>query len=164
VPKRVSIQPHLSTDELERRYRRAKDPVERSHFQIVWLLSQGKSTATVAEHTGYSVLWVQTIARRYNRAGPESLSDRRKLSPGATPLLTKEQQQELWQALQGPAPDGGLWTGQKVADWISKRTDRKVDFRRGWEYLRKLGFTLQRPRQRHARADQKAQEAFKKGA
>jgi len=32
---------------------------------------------------------------------------------------------------------------------------------RGWEYLRRLGFTLRHPRPKHIKADNKAQEAFK---
>jgi transposase len=164
MSRRLSIRAHLSSDELEARYRQAKDPVERTHFQIVWLLSQGKSTRAISEHTGYSVTWILEIAHRYSDHGPDGLGDKRKGNPGATPLLTKEQQQRLWQVLHEPSPDGGLWTGQKVADWITKETGRKTDFRRGWEYLRKLGFTLQRPRPRHVKADQEAQEAFQKGA
>ncbi|MDF5717642.1 MAG: hypothetical protein PUP93_28190 [Rhizonema sp. NSF051] len=37
MPKRISIKPHLSLTELEQRYRQPKDPVERSHYQIIWL-------------------------------------------------------------------------------------------------------------------------------
>ena len=40
--------------ELERRYRRARDPVERSHLQIVWLLSEGRTTEEVCRVTGYT--------------------------------------------------------------------------------------------------------------
>lgn len=37
MPKRVSIEDHLSVAELEKRYRQAKEPIERSHYQIIWL-------------------------------------------------------------------------------------------------------------------------------
>src|SRR3972149_8685123 len=162
MPKRITIQPHLGLDQLEARYRQSKDPVARSHFQIVWLLAQSKSTQTVAEHTGYSRIWIQQIARRYNQDGPAGLGDRRKQNPGATPLLNVEQRKALWAALQGPAPDGGLWTGKKVAQWMSAQTGCKIHIQRGWEYMRSLGFTLQRPRPRHAKANAEAQAVFKK--
>ncbi len=42
MPKRITIAAHLSKDELERRYRGAKDPIERSHYQIIWLLASGR--------------------------------------------------------------------------------------------------------------------------
>jgi hypothetical protein len=48
MPKRLTIEPHLSIKELENRYRAAKNPVERSHYQIVWLLAQGKTTVSEA--------------------------------------------------------------------------------------------------------------------
>ena len=40
---------------------------------------------------------------------------------------------ELWQALQGEAPDGGLWNGTKVADCLSKGKGEPVHRQRGWE-------------------------------
>ena len=58
MPKRISITPHLSIDELAQRYRQAQNPIERSHFQIIWLLAQGKRTEAVAEVTGYSRSWI----------------------------------------------------------------------------------------------------------
>ena len=69
MPKRIELSPHATTEELEHRYRKAKDPVERSHHQIVWLLSEGKRTEEVSEVTGYSPGWVCKIARRYNEGG-----------------------------------------------------------------------------------------------
>ena len=38
MPKKIKLEPHLSTSELENRYRGAKDPIERSHYQIMWLI------------------------------------------------------------------------------------------------------------------------------
>ena len=112
MPKRISISPHLSLDELETRYRQAKAPIERSHYQIIWLLAQGRPTQEVAAVTGYSRNWIYELVWGYNRIGPESLGDGRHQNPGAEPLLTDVQQALLWQALQGPAPDGGLWNGR----------------------------------------------------
>ena len=51
---RQNVAEHLFTEELEDRYRKARDPVARSHYQIVWLLSSGKLTREVTEATGYS--------------------------------------------------------------------------------------------------------------
>lgn len=157
------IPPHLSVKELERRYRAAQDPVARSPWQIIWLLARGAATAEVAAATGYSPNWIREIARRYREDGPAALGDRRHANPGAASLLTSAQQEELRAALAGPAPDGGLWTCRQVAAWIGARVGRPVAEARGWEYLRKLGFTPQRPRPRATHADPDAQAAFKKG-
>src|SRR5206468_1969764 len=56
---------HLSPAELGQRYRAARSPVERSHLQIVWLLSRGRSEREVARVTGYGRRWVGEVARRY---------------------------------------------------------------------------------------------------
>jgi transposase len=163
MARRLSVPPHLTLDELAQRYRRADDPVARSHWQIVWLLSGGTPTAEVARVTRYSVNWVREIARRYREEGPAGIGDRRHGNPGAMPLLATSQQEQLRLALGGPAPDGGLWTGRHVARWIGETIGRPVDPARGWEWMRRLGFTPQRPRPRETRADPVAQAAFKKG-
>lgn len=43
MPKYVSIVAYLSVDDLASRYRKATDPIERSHFQIIWLLAEAKT-------------------------------------------------------------------------------------------------------------------------
>ncbi len=162
MARRLAIAPHLTVAELEQRYRGAGDPVARSQWQMLWLLAGGMPTAEVARVTGYSVRWVQEIARRY-RAGPPAIGDRRHTNPGAASLLTPEQQEQLRTALAGPAPDGGIWSCRSVASWMSQTLGRPVSPQRGWDWMRRLGFTPQRPRPRETRADPAAQEVFKKG-
>src|SRR5215204_6071819 len=148
MARRMAIAPHMTVAELEQRYRQAGDPVARSQWQMLWLLAGGMATAEVARVTGYSVRWVQEIARRY-RAGPAAIGDRRHTNPGAVPLLDLKQQERLRTALCGPAPDGGIWSCRSVAGWMSQTLGRPV--------------TPQRPRPRETRANPAAQEAFKKG-
>ncbi len=165
MPKRLRLEKHLSTEELEGRYRKARDPVLRSHYQIVWLLSLGKLTREVTEATGYSPEWIREISRRYNERGAQGLGDRRHGNPGASPLLSPSEQHELSEALEGPPEDGGLWNSRKVAEWIEKRTGRRgLRAQRGWEYLRRLGHTPQVPRPSNAGTDPKEQDAFKKSS
>jgi hypothetical protein len=102
----LRIPAHLTLDELEQRYRRTKDPVARSQWQILWLLSSGTSTAEVARVTRYSANWVREIARRYREDGPTGIGDRRHGNPGATPLLVWPQQEAL-RGLERPGP--GRW-------------------------------------------------------
>lgn len=150
-------------DDLERRYRRARDPVARSHRQIVWQLAAGTPTAEVARAAGYSVARVREAAKRSREGGPDALGDRRHANPGAPPLLSPEQPARRREALGGPAGDGGLWTGRKVAAWMAAGLGRSVGEQRGWERPRRLGFTPQRPRPAETRADPAARAAFTKG-
>lgn len=42
MPRHVTLHPHLSTEELEQRYRQGQKPHERSWWQMLWLLSRGQ--------------------------------------------------------------------------------------------------------------------------
>jgi transposase len=164
MPRYTAVVPHLSVDELHTRYRHAHDPVARSHWQVIWLMAQGHHVPEVAQMVGYTANWVREIVRRYNTAGPEGVVDQRSAHRGGNPpLLSPALRTELAAALDGPAPDGGVWTCHAVAAWMAARLGRPVADARGWEALRALGFSLQRPRPRATTADPEAQEAFKKG-
>ncbi len=40
MPKRISVATHISIEELEQRYRQAKDGIESHQHQIIWLVAQ----------------------------------------------------------------------------------------------------------------------------
>ena len=155
----LAVAGHLSAAELGRRYRAARDRVERGHLQVVWLRRRGRNTAEVARVMGLSGLWVAEIVRRYNETGPDGLGDRRRGNAGAKPLLGGEDEAALRAALAAPPADGGLWTGPKVARWMGARLGRKVWPQRGWDYLRRLGHSPQVPRPRHAKAASPEEQA-----
>ena len=163
---RFTVAAHLSAEELARRYRLARDPVERSHWQMIWLLVSGRPLGEVAAVTGYSTRWIREVVRRYNADGVSAVADRRHANAGAAPLLDAEGQAALAAALHEPPPDGGRWSGRQVAAWIARwlhRPPGSIAPARGWDYLRRLGYTPQVPRPRHAKAaDAAAQAAFQK--
>lgn len=162
MPKRITIATHLTVLELEKHYRQARNGVNARQFQIIWLLAQGKKTEEIVEITGYSRTWIYALVKRYNEFGVKGLCDRRCENKGATPLINDVEQARLWQALQGKAPDGGLWNGRKVADWLSSLTGEKFTRQRGWEILRQMTFRLRVPRPSHTQSDYFQQEAWKK--
>lgn len=92
MPKRIAIASHLSEEELYTHYRDATEAVERSHYQIIWLLATGKTALEVSQVTGYSRIWIYQLVRRYNEHGPEGVGDLRHGNSGKKPLLTDEQQ------------------------------------------------------------------------
>ena len=157
----------LEPTRLEGLYRKARDPVLRTHLLMVWRMSLGDSIREVAEMVGYSEKWVREIARRYEEQGVEGLGDRRHANPGAKDraLLDEEGQAEFREALlEGSPPGGGMWNGPKVARWIEQKIGiERVHAQRGWEYLRKVGHSPQVPRPSNAQgADSEQREAFKK--
>ena len=160
----LAVAGHLSAAELGRRYRAARDRVERGQLQVVWLLVQGRSRGEVARVMGLSGVWVAEVMRRYNEKGPDGLGDRRRRNAGAKPLLGTEDEAALRDVLAAPSADGGLWTGPEVARWMSVRLGRKVWPQRGWDYLRRLGPSPQVPRPRHAKAASPEEQAEYKKA
>jgi transposase len=162
--KRTELAGHLTSDELKARYRSCRDAMEARRWHALWQISLGATITETAALTSLHRNAVRKIVQRSNADGPSAVRDQRSAHPhGRAPYLPKAQQQELDAALDGPAPDGGLWTGPKVAAWLATKTGRSIHPQLGWVYLRKLGFRLRRPRPRHqdaASADEQA--AWKK--
>ena len=129
----------LSRAEIALRSTSASTAIERRRWQVIGLLADGAPLAEIVAATGCRPRTIRQIAQRYRECGPVGLADGRQRSVGAAPILAEEQQRDLRQALQRPAPDGGVWTGPKVARWIAARTGKRVHRQRGWEYLRRLG-------------------------
>jgi transposase len=154
---------HLSTAELGQRYRAARQPIERSHLQVIRLLSQGRSEREVAAVSGYGRRWISAIVSRDDAEGASGLGDQRARNTGARPLPSQEDEAALRDALAEPPSDGGLWNGPKVAAWMTARLGRKIWPQRGWDYLHRLGSSSQVPRPRHVKAaSAEEQEALKR--
>lgn len=162
--KRVKIQTTHTAEDLHERYRHARAAVERTHWHILWLAKEGKTPQVIAEQLGYTARWVRTVIGRWNAQGEAGIRDHRHEIDVSRPLLSTQQQEELATALQAPPADGGLWSGPKVAQWMQQRLGRPVAPQRGWEYLRRLGYSPRVPRPEHAKADQATHQAFKKTA
>ncbi len=146
---RLPIAPHLDPDEIARRYRACRDGVEKTHWQILWLLTRTAdppAPAAVAAQVGLTPAWVRTVLKRWNAQGPAGLADRRAAANGGPPKLSADQQAALFEALQGRPDDGGLWTGPKVAAYVRDRWGVAVRAETGWRWLRRLGLSLQVPR------------------
>jgi len=66
------------------------------------------------------------------------------------------------QALRELAPDGGVWNGRKVADYLSELVGHPISRQQGWEYLKQMRLRLRVPRPEHQQANRDQQEAWKK--
>lgn len=167
MSRRVQIVGHLSLAELESLAAQIKDRDEYRRCQLVLLVARGETIVRASEICGFDYDHSKNIVRRYNKDGPEGLKDRRRTSgfrPPGNDLLSPAQKEELFSILSCPCPDGGLWTGPKVAREIERLTGREnVSRQRGWDYLKRLGFRLRRPRRRHVRSSEEDKESFQTG-
>lgn len=161
---RIKLIAHLRIEELEAGYRQATEAIERTHYQIIGWLTQGKSTAEVAELSGYSVAWVRQVAGRYNRAGAAGLGDQRHHNPGQKRLLNGEQESQLKAEVEAAEAQGAAWSGVQVAQRMSELLGQPVHAVRGWEMLKRWEYRLKTPRPRHVKADEPSQTAFKKSS
>ena len=156
---------HLSVTELQAGYRGSKDATLARHYQVIWLLAQGRTVAETAQLTGFVPRWVEQLLGRYNRFGPSSLGDRRRGNGAKATILTPPVLAMLRERLTSPPDDGGVWTAKKVAAVMAAELGlERVAEQRGWEALRAMGWTIQKPRPRHARAASPEEQAEYKKA
>lgn len=161
-----TIHRRLSSEQLRARFLSCKNTKEARRWQLLWFISLEHSIAEAARLTGFSYDYARHLLSRYNKHGIPSI--RRKLirsrKSGTPSLLSPKQRRLLGRLLKGRAPDGGLWTGPKVATWISQQLCRPVAPQRGWDYLKRLGYSLQATRPRHVDASSLLQTRFKKNS
>ncbi len=161
----LTVEERCPVEEIAAAYRRERDAVRRSHLQVIWLLLEGMAAAEVSRVTGFGVRWIEKLIHRWNGAGLAGLGDRRRGNAGREPVLDAAGRATLTALVEGAPPDGGLWSGRKVAAWMSERLGRRFDAKLGLVYLHRLGFSLQRPRPKHARsATPEERAAFKKNS
>lgn len=150
--KRLPVVPHLSYDEIDRRYRGRSDAAEKTRWQVLWLVTRPDQLGHQGRRAGrvHPVLGAghpQAVQRpRARRPG------RPRRDNGADPKLSPAQQVQLLDALRVPPPDHGLWSGPKVAAYVRDRFGVEVRNQTGWQWLRNLGFRLVVPRPRHPKA------------
>ena len=115
---------HLPVEELEARYRAARDVTEARHYQAIWLLAQGRTFLEVGEVMAFAPRWLEELAARYNTHGPAALGDQRRRNGRAASLLTKEVLAALAERLRTPPEDGGLWSGPKRPEASEAKWER----------------------------------------
>src|SRR3954463_2642008 len=157
---------HLSVEDLEARLRSAQDPTATRHFQVIWLLARGHTIADVAAVTSFVPRWIEQLLARYNAHGPEARGYLRRRNGSAPSVLRPELLARLPERLATPPSDGGLWSSRKVAAWMASELGLAAVLpQRGWEALKAIDWSVQKPRPRHpASATPEEREAFKKAA
>jgi transposase len=155
---------HLSVEALEAEYEGCEDVTSSRHFQTIWLLAKGHTISEAAEMTSFGARWIEQLLARYNTLGPPSLGDRRRGNGAPARVLKPELLERLRARLADPPCDGGVWTSGKAARWMADELGlTSLAPQRGWEALRAIGWSIQKPRPRNPKAaTAEEQEAFKK--
>ena len=155
---------HLSVSALEEKYRSCTDVTAARHVQAIWLLAKGHHIAEVAATVSYARRWVERLLARYNAEGLDALGDLRHRNGASPSVLKPDLLEKLKARLLEPPLDGGLWTSPKVAAWMAGELGRAAVLpQRGWEALKAINWSVQKPRPRHpGSATPEEREAFKK--
>lgn len=164
---RLQLASHLTHDELHQRFRSCRHGPRKARWQALWLMTRPRQPASAAQAAtlvGLTADAVRKLVKRYNDGGASAVECDAG-GQGRAPRLSAGQQDQLKAELLGRAPDGGLWSGRKLAARIAQLTGRPMHKATGWEWLRKLGFTPQRPRPCNTQAaTAEEQAAWKKKA
>ena len=156
----------LGAAELRREAGRCRDARAARRMLALALVLEGGSRAEAARAAGMDRQTLRDWVHRYNAEGLAGLSDRRR--PGPRPRLSPEQEAELVTAVErGPDPDrDGVvrWRRVDLRALIEARFAVRLHERSVGKVLRRLGFSRVSVRPRHPKADEAAQEAFKKAS
>src|SRR3954451_15992992 len=154
----------LGAVELRREARRCRDTA--ASRRMLALVLEGASREEAARAAGMDRQTLRDWVHRYNEEGLAGLRDRPR--SGRKPRLTPGQEAELVTAVErGPDPDReGVvrWRRVDLRALIEARFAVRLHERSVGKVLRRLGFTRVSVRPRHPKADEAAQEAFKKAS
>lgn len=122
--------------------------------QVVSCLNQGMTQKATGELCGMAEGTVRKIKRLYAKGGLKAVlvkKDGRPTGKGRT--LTSEQEKDAQKVIADRTPDQlklpyALWNRNAVMEMIEKRYDRKLAIRSVGSYLKRWGYTPQKPLQR----------------
>src|SRR3954466_14589324 len=152
--------------DLRREAARCRDARAARRMLALALVLEGASRADAARAAGMDRQTLRDWVHRYNAEGLPGLRDRHR--SGREPRLTPGQEAELATAVErGPDPDrggGGRWRRVDLKALIEARFGARLHERTVGKVLRRLGFTRLSVHPQHPKADEAAQEAFKKAS
>lgn len=131
-------------------------------YQVVRLKEQGYSRSEINEITGVHPGTISAWWKLYKTGGKKALKIKKRGRPtGSCRTLSLEQEIELKKAIHDKCPDQmklpfALWTRIAVQQLIKQLWSIKMPIRTVGEYLRRWGFTPQRPLRKAYRQNPKA--------
>jgi transposase len=152
--------------DLRREAARCRDARAARRMLALALVLEGSSREEAARAAGMDRQTLRDWVHRYNAEGLAGLSDRPR--SGRKPRLTAGQEAELAAAVErGPDPDrDGVvrWRRVDLQALIEARFGVRLHERSVGKVLHRLGFARLSVRPKHPKADEAAQEAFKKAS
>src|SRR3954471_21796733 len=142
--------------------RESNEVLEALRLRAVHARDLGYAVVDIAAVLGVREETVSRWCSRYHRGGPEALPGDRTGRPiGSGRLLDSEQEQGVRQAIETKNPQelkipSALWTRQAVQELIHQQVGIRLPIRTVGEYLRRWGYTPQKPVRKAYKQDPKA--------
>jgi transposase len=131
--------------------RESNEVLDALRLRAVHARELGYSVGDIAAILGVREETVSRWCSKYDRGGQEALPGDRTGRPiGSGRRLTREQEQSLQQLLETQSPQelgiaSALWTRQAVQELVQQQCGIRLPIRTVGEYLRRWGFTPQKP-------------------
>ena len=163
MPAPIKLLPHLTTEEMKTKFYNCQRAQEKLRWQALYLISKGEKRGHIIRRLGRTQGWIANLVKHYNQEGESAVLNKKIGQLKSSRRVSAELAIELEAALRQRAPDGGIWTSNKVATWIQEKTGEKTHPTTALRAMHRLGFSLQSPRPKHnKRATEEEQEQWKK--
>jgi len=162
MSKPITLDKHLTSQQLRRKYLSCRHPQEKLRWRALLLIAEGQVAAQVAEKLGRSSAWMTKTARRYNEGGAAAVRNKSKNTGSKT--LTAEQFKQLEVLIEsGKTKSEGIWSATQIKGWVKAPTGKQIHQTTAWRMFAELEFSRQVPRPFHqGRASESEQTEFKK--
>ncbi len=135
MPKKLTLENHLTKQQLRRKYLSCQHSQEKKRWQGLTLIAEGGAAG---------------VKNKSKNEGSKTLTD--------------EQVKELEKQIESGRAEGGrLWSSTEIGRWVADKTGKQIHKTTAWRMFAKLDFTRQVPRPAHVkRASEQEQAEFKK--
>jgi transposase len=162
----LMIRDDISSEELRRQARRERDGRVSARLIAITNALEGMDRASAARLVGMDRQTLRDWVHRYNAEGIAGLCDRPK--PGRMPKLSEGQMASLKAVvLAGPDPvadQARRWRIVDLCRYVEERWAVSYSETGMLRLLWSLDLSHRKTRPRHPQSDERAQQAFKKGA
>ena len=154
--------PQISLEELRHLHNEEKSEKAKLRILIAIKRKEGESFDAIADQLEMKRITVNKALHRFQERGIDAKDDEKR--SGRPRHLTQPQLKSLRRRLiAGPRKGtGALWTTKMIAVVVKEQYGKVYTTRHVRRLMHQLGFSLQKPRPRHYKADVEAQAHFKK--
>jgi len=162
LKKGKSFLPEVSLERLNDIYGKEQDAIAKLRLLAAIRRKKGESIDDVAWALEKPRRTVHGWLTRFQERGLKAKQDEKR--SGRPSFLTKSQLKSLRRdLLKGPPHDPtGLWLLKDIKQHLKKKYGVSYCRENVFKTLKRLGFSFQKPRPQHYKADKKQQEKFKK--